>query len=498
MAGDAKPKDLFEDVSDEWIREHDAKHATWETKAKLERENYITYTDAGYEVLVQAAEAMEQMNAFYRIFFQFGTEEHGGSVPRIGLNIFRTRDEYLELGIGPPAEWSGGHFTGDYVETYIGSGGFQAMTGTLFHEAAHQFVSLATTATGWLNEGLASFFEGTRILPNGTVIMNMPANHRLYPLVSRMEKGWMSGPDDGTDPEDANATPETAPTFRIILENEYTWGPPWYAPTWGVVYFLYNYQDPIDGRFVYRAAFQEFIDSSGGRVGNGAVKNFQEVVLANPSSPLKGVERPEDAPKLRLPKTVEDLDPLWKEWCTALRQEQRGLATPQRPYKLWGRYAAANKNYTDAQEHYEKGLVDTPDDIELLVEFAEFLNEHFENADRAARLVLEAIHYIESNKPVDEKKLKQCERLLSKLDPKQKTLEQVQIEMAAAGRGIVQRYRAADLPLMVMDVSWRLATRQDLPDLFEVYEQALRDSGKSLRIWDLAYNESNLEGWNSA
>ncbi|MEY4070209.1 MAG: hypothetical protein RL721_823, partial [Candidatus Eisenbacteria bacterium] len=66
------------------------------------------------------------------------------------------------------------------------------MTGTLFHEAAHQFVSLATRAAGWLNEGLASFFEGCRILPNGTVLMNMPATHRLFPLAENMERGWMS------------------------------------------------------------------------------------------------------------------------------------------------------------------------------------------------------------------------------------------------------------------------------------------------------------------
>ena len=87
------------------------------------------------------------------------------------------------------------------------------MTRTLFHEAAHQFVSLATNAAGWLNEGLASFFEGCRILSNGTVLMNMPANHRLFPLVDRMEVGWMSSVDDGFDPADpSGSTPTKAPT----------------------------------------------------------------------------------------------------------------------------------------------------------------------------------------------------------------------------------------------------------------------------------------------
>ena len=139
-----------------------------ETWARLERANYTTVTDAGYEVLVRTAEAMEQMNTFYREFFRYGSEDDSRSVPRIQVRIFKNRDEYLTLGQSP-AEWSGGQFTGDAVETYIDSG-FEAMVGTLFHEAAHQFVSLATNAVGWLNEGLASFFEGCVILASLQVI----------------------------------------------------------------------------------------------------------------------------------------------------------------------------------------------------------------------------------------------------------------------------------------------------------------------------------------
>ena len=497
LAGDAKPKDLFADVTDEWIREHDEAHAEWDTRAKLERDNYITYTDAGYEVLMRSAEAMEQMNSFYRIFFRYGTEEHGGSVPRIGLNIFKNRDEYLKKGIGPPVEWSGGHFTGSFVETYVpAQGGFEGMVGTLFHEAAHQFVSLATTATGWLNEGLASFFEGTRILPNGTVIMNMPATHRLMPLASRMDEGWMASFDDGLSGDDPNATPTTAPTFRIVLENKYAWGPPWYAPTWGVVYFLYNYQDPVDGRYVYRAAFQEFINASGGRSGEGAVKNFEEVVLANPSAKLK-IERPEDAPEIRLPKTVEELDPVWKDYCLRLRDELNGTLDVERPYRRWGEYAVANKQYEVAKEHFEKGLVESPDDIELLIAFADLLNDHFKNSDRAVKLVLEALHYMEARTPRDEKGIRDAERLLSKLDPKQKTLAAVRDDLAVATRALVKRYEAAGLDTMVMDIAWRMGRNLDLPDLFLDYEQAVRRSGKSIAIWELAYNEKDLDGWNT-
>jgi tetratricopeptide (TPR) repeat protein len=494
LAADAKPRDLFEDVSAEWIREHDEAHAEWATRAKLERPGYTTYTDAGYEVLLRAGEAMEQMNAFYREFFQYGTEEDGKAVPRIGLNIFKNRDEYLELGIGPPVEWSGGHFTGEFVETYIGSGGFEAMTSTLFHEAAHQFVGLATTAVGWLNEGLASFFEGTRILPNGTVIMNMPATQRLFPLADRMQEGWMESFDDGLETDDPNATPKTAPTFRIVLENRYSWGPPWYAPTWGVVYFLYNFQDPVDGRFIYRAAFAEFINKSGGRSGNGAVENFEKVILAQPSRALPGVD---GAGSLVLARTVEELDPIWRDWCIALRDELSGTLEVDRPYLDWGRYAAAAKQFRVASEHFEKGLVATPGNADLLEAFAELLAEELDNEDRAVKLVLEALASLESGEAPDEQHIEKLERWLVKLDPKQRTLTRVRDEMATSARALVARYQAAGLNMMVMDVSWRMGTYLELSDLFEDYERAVRASGKSLAIWSLAYNESDLAGWST-
>ncbi|MEW6074600.1 MAG: tetratricopeptide repeat protein [Planctomycetota bacterium] len=498
LAGDAKPRDLLADVSEEWIAGHDAEHATWKTHAVLERDNYVTHTDAGYEVLVRTAEAMEQMNAFYRVFFQYGTKEDGRAVSPIEIHIFRNRDEYLELGVGPPVEWSGGQFTGGAVETYIGEGGFEAMVGTLFHEAAHQFVSLATNASGWLNEGLASFFEGTRILANGTVLMNMPANHRLFELVERMERGWMADETDGIDPANASdSAPEKAPTFRIVLEDRYAWGPPWYAPTWGVVYFLYDYQDPFDGRFVYRRAFREFIDKSGGRTGEGAVENFEEVVLARPQPPTKGMELPADA-KLALPETCAELDPVWKEWLTALRDEQSGRLAVQRPYLDWGRYAIRRGDFDDAAEHFEKGLVAAPDDPEVHEAFADLLVDRWQNEDRAVKLLLAAARLIERAAAPDADRIRRIERKIAKLDSHQQTLERVHERLAAAAAGLVDRYLAEGLDLMAMYVSWRMGTDFEMPGMFERFETAAFRSKKSLALWKLAYNEENLDGWADA
>lgn len=495
LADTAKPKDLFADVSEEWIRKFDAKHDSWEDRAKLVRDNYITYSDAGYEVLLQAAEAMEQMSAFYRIFFQYGSEEDGRSVPRINLHIFRDRDEYLTLGIGPPVEWSGGHFTGSAVETYIGNGGFEGMVTTLFHEAAHQFIALATNAVGWLNEGLACFFEGCRILPNGTVLMNMPANHRLFPLAERMEGGWMSDHMDGMNADDlADSNPEKAPTFRILLENKYGWGPAWYAPTWGLSFFLYNYQDDLDGRFIYRASFREFIDKSGGRVGEGAIRNFEEVVLGNPSKPTKGFGSSKKK-DLALPLTVEELDPVWKEWILRLRDEESGKVKLRRPYLDWARNAITRGDLDDAQEFFEKGLVEYSGSIDLLLEFADFLASRRKNTDRASKLVHQAIHILEFQEKVDEKAIRKAEKLLAKWDPKWRALSRIHDELWSTARGLAQRYLAEGLPMMTMDVSWRLGTALGDPEIFRFFEKGVRQAQKSLWIWELAYNENNLDGW---
>ena len=494
LAGSAKAKDLLADVSEEWVRRHDLDHKTWPLRAKLERENYVTESDAGYAVLVRCAEAMEQMNAFYRRFFRYGTEADGKSVPKIALHLFRTHDEYLKLGKGPPVDWSGGQFTGDSVETSA-DGGFDGMVGTLFHEAAHQFVALATTAAGWMNEGLASYFEGSRILANGTVITNLPANHRLFALVEKMERGWMTSASDGIDPAaPSKSDPPKAATFRIVLENEYAWGPPWYAPTWGVVYFLWNCQDEADGRFVYRDAFRQYVNASGGKVGKTAIKTFEDVVLAHPQAATKGVAEAK-ANKAKLPKTVDDVDDVWKAWLVALRDEQIGRRKVERPYLAWARYALTRKDYDDAVEHFEKGLERDPNDPDLLLEFAEALVAHDRNKDRACKLAEQALRVLEAAASPDAKRLASVESRLSEWDTKRSTLEKTHQELWGAALAIARRYAESKHPLLTMHVASVFGGDLGVPGLDALYEDAVRTSGKSLALWQLAYDEHSLSGW---
>lgn len=490
LAEDARPKDLLEGISEEWIAEHDAAHATWDTRAKLERPNYITHTDAGYEVLVRAGEAMEQMNGFYRQFFRYGTEEDGRAVSRIELWIFKDRDEYLKLG-SSPVEWSGGQFTGSTVETYITAAGFEDTVGTLFHEAAHQFVSLATNAAGWLNEGMASFFEGARILANGTVIMNLPANGRLFPLAERMEKGWMKSADDGLDPEKPEQEPGTSPTFRIVLEDRYEWGPAWYAPTWGVVYFLYNYQDRTDGRFIYRKAFGDYINASGGKSGDSAIATFEEVVLGNPEPVTEGLQT-----KVALPKTVDELNDVWKQYVLDLRDRQSGRIKDTSPYLEWARLAVKRKAHDAAAEHFERALSVAPGDVTVLSEFAEFLATQKKD-DRATKLLMQALAILENTQPVDPKRVDQLDRRLRKLDPSYQRVLDVRTAMVDEVVKHVERYLAAGHNLQAMELSYQLGAELGEPRLFASFERAVQAEGRSLAQWRLAYNEVDLDGWSA-
>ena len=485
LAENSSGIDLFEDVSDEWIRKHDEKHDDWKSRAKYKSEFYTVYTDAGYKIMVQAATAMDQMHLFYKKFFSVD-----GNVSRIDLNIFGTRAGYLKKGIGPPVEWSGGHFTGSAVETYVDQGGFQETLNTLFHEAAHQFVNKATSAGGWLNEGLASFFEGTRLQSNGTVLMNLPAMHYLNALSSRLKNGWMADVKDGIDPREPNQIPRNGPTFDVVLENKYEWGPAWYAPTWGVVFFSYNYQDPVDGRFIYREAFLNFLNKSGGRMGDSAVQNFEQVVLANPAKPTSKVNS-----SIALPETVKELNEIWKAWLLRLLDEENGVIEIDRPYLDWGRHAITRKEFDTAAEHFEKGIAATPNNPSLLISFAELLADEFKNEDRAVKLTKHALRLLESAEEPDTRAIAAADKLLKNWDPERKSLDQVHEEIYATAQTLVRRYLTEGRNLMTMHLASRMSTELGVPGVKAFYEEAWRRSGKSLHLWKLAYNEQDLTGW---
>jgi tetratricopeptide (TPR) repeat protein len=476
-------------VDPEWIAEQDKKHDTWDTAWEKDGENYRYKTDAGYLVLQTASIAMEQMNQAYRKFFQYKLD--GDPTPKIDVLIYKNRDEYLEENNLPENDWTGGFFNGGSVQTFLGGASgketIREMYGTLFHEAAHQFVSLTGKGgvPGWLNEAYASFFEGTTILSNGTVKWNQVPNHRLFPLAARMDQGWMSSGSEARPDEQGNwNSPDTAPTFRIVVEGQYRWGPPWYAPTWGVVYFLYNFRDEETGLPVFRQALHEYYLS--GAAGRGdPVAHFEETVLSKKAAPLSPV------------RDIDALNELWREWILDLREVQRGKATAGKSNLEYGDLAMGRGDLELALEFYEEAYTHMPEDPEVVWKLAGALEEH-EDFDRALALYLAFARELELRGITDEERAPVAAEKIRKLDPLYRRHEKLKQDLLAEGLELARSYRERGLPSMSLEIARRMSANFSLPEALEFYVDVARETGISLARWKVAYNEFDLEGWSGA
>ena len=468
-------------MTPEQIAAADAAHADWENAWRKKTDNYKYRTNAGFLVLETAAIAMEQMNGFYRKFFRF--KEDGGKTPQIEVRIFKNRDEYLTLGQNP-VEWSGGHFIGSAVETFAGGvsgkASIREMYGTLFHEAAHQFVSLTGPfVPGWLNEAYASFFEGCVILSNGTVRWNRAPAHRLFPLARRLEAGWMEAADDGVrDGSGEWAKPTRAPRIGTIVGGGYAWGPPWYAPTWGLVYFLYNYRQD-DGRLIYRDALHTYYESFERGRPNDPVANFEQIVLGAPLSKVK---------------STTELDPLFRDWILALRDRESGKAAAEQTLETWGDAALEREEWDVALEMWEAALAERVGDSGLLEKLAR-LHERRKEKGRAAARWRELKRQLELDDRADDPRHLEAERKIKQLDPLAGRYARLRQRVGEQGLTLARGYEARNLPTMALEICRRMSAGFSMAAALDDYIRIARKTGKTLARWRLAYDEQSLAGW---
>lgn len=461
----------------------DREHADWEKAYTDESENYRYRTNAGFLVLKTSRIAMEQMNGFYRRFFHF--MEDGGKTPQIEIRIFKNRDEYLKLGQGPPQPWSGGHFIGSAVETYAGgvSGkeSVREMYGTLFHEAAHQFVSMTgPMVPGWLNEAYASFFEGCVILSNGSVKWNRVPPGRLFPLATRLDAGWMTdGSEAGPGPNGEWTDPKTAPTFRTIVEGKYPWGPPWYAPTWGVVYFLYNYRLE-DGRLVYRDALHAYYQSFKRGQPKDPGAHFEEVVLRGS--------------KLSPVAALAELDPVWKAWILRLRDRETGKIEVGDELLQWAKAALGRGEKEAALEFLEEAYERKPEDTEVLWPLATTL-ELLKKKGQAAARYREFRRALELRGAVTDPRHTEAGKKIEQLDPLVPRYRALKQKLSEQGLLLAKNYEGRQLPTMALEIARRMTASFSIPAAMDYYIDLAKRTGKSLARWRVAYDERSLKGW---
>lgn len=171
-------------------------------------------------------------------------------------------------------------------DTRTRSGSLDEMLGTLFHEASHQFMTVLSSRGGrspaWLNEGTASFFEGSRALQDGSVVWPDAAIGRLRSLMY-----FLSNPGGPT------------PAQVVGFDQPGSYAGEYYCFGWGLVYFLQEYEDPDTLAYVWRPYYQEYLQTITTK-GGASRELFDKVFLAegNPGGFA----------------TFDDFVAAWKKW----------------------------------------------------------------------------------------------------------------------------------------------------------------------------------------
>jgi tetratricopeptide (TPR) repeat protein len=467
VADETGGSDPLAGVTPEWVAKNDPLHTEWDKAWELETEHYKIKTNAGYRVLMTTAHAMEQVQVFYRIFHQFKTNNE--KIPIAGVWIYKNHDEFMKLG-KPPFEWAGGFWNGSEVVTFDPRGegstaGLTDLLDVLFHEASHQFTSLAGggSVPAWLNEGMASFFEGTRLLSNGKLDWNLIAAGRLYPLVDDIKAGTHKLGD---------VIQGKVEDYRVY----YPWG-------WGIVYYLYNAED-AEGKLLYRASMREYFQKYNT---DKHLERFVEFFVTTPKVP--GVA------------TLEDFEKRFRQWILDLADADRGKIDVARKFEERGDQQMRLQDWKRAVELYDRSLERDPDYPEVLWKLAAALEQTGET-DRAAGVLRQWLSVLAPgflDGSADAETLKRradAEVRIPKLDTSAKRLAEIRVKFHGDSVLLAQDYDKAGFPRMALRVLRGPATALPPSEKARELYFAIADrSGVSLESWHLIFNERDLKGF---
>ncbi len=467
VADETGGSDPLAGVTPEWVAKNDPLHTEWDKAWELETEHYKVRTNAGYRVLMTTAHAMEQVQVFYRLFHQYRTKNE--KIPIANVWIFKNAGEYKTLG-HQPVDWAAGHWDGTSVVTYDPRGegsdaGLADLLNTLFHEASHQFTSLAGggSVPAWLNEGMASFFEGTRLLSNGKLDWNLIAAQRLYPLVDdiKADKHKLSDVIQGQVDD-----------YRVY----YPWG-------WGICYYLYNAED-AEGHLLYRASMRDYFQKYNT---DQHLARFTEFFVTTPK--VAGVA------------TIEDFEKRFRAWILDLADADRGKIDVARKFEERGDQQSKLGDWARAVELYDRSLQRDPDYPEVLWKLAHALEQKGET-DRAAGVLRQwltvlAPGFLDGTADAETQK-RRADALarIPKLDTSAKRLAEIREKFHGDSLALAGDYDTGGFPRMALRVLRGPATAEPPSEKARQLYFAIADkSGVSLESWHLIFNERDLKGF---
>jgi len=451
-----------------WIAEQDRRSAKFSSALRFETPHYRIRTNAGWRLGNTAAAALERVHAFYREIWGIVPDPPPERVPPhlrqlaitpIDVNIYATRAEYLKRSGAP--EWSGGVFTGSEVATYDhGEGrgkGTSATLTTLFHEASHQFMHVAVgSVPSFVNEGIASLFEGIEILPNGSIRRDLPVPNYLVPLA-------------------AGIRDRSGPTLTEIFEAQENL-PEQYASRWGVMYFLRMYVDE-QGNYPFRDRLTDYIfEFKKGGIGN-LIEHFTEFML-----------KPVASPGLT---SFEEFEQVWRKWIVDLDDERNTSDKRLEEYRRKGRLAALLDDHATSLLFHERMADLAGADPDALFGIA-VAGAGLGDRDRA---VAHWQRFLLAADPDDTRRAVALEGLFRN-DPEHDMATAALRDLVGGMAGLGLDFDADGLPRMAM---W--AARSVLrADPLEASARALltrveRETGLSVVRWRRLFNGFDLDGW---
>ena len=255
-----------------------------------ESEHYVLEANLEPELVQRVADLMDSVHGHYVEVYYDG-DEGAAKANKATIRIHPDWDSMSGDWEGPRAPqgwWSPGqNRVVCYDSRSNGEGStLDWMLETLFHEASHQFMTLRSRKGGWspswLNEGTASFFEGTVAMADNSVLWPDAAHMRLSNL-ARMIRTH-GGP--GVEKVISHAGPGSYPADH-------------YAYGWGLVYFFQQFEDPETLQYVYRPLYTECLDEITSKGGDS--REMFEAYFVGERSPL-GHE------------TLDEFIEFWESW----------------------------------------------------------------------------------------------------------------------------------------------------------------------------------------
>jgi hypothetical protein len=241
-----------------------------------ESEHYRLRAHLEPDVVALLARTMDEIHGFYvQVYFDGESKGIDGRKPTIFVHpsLEAMHERWQGGGPGPAGWWSPGEWVVHCYDTRSDAGSLDGMLETLFHEASHHFMTMLEkggNTPAWVNEGTATFFEGTSAMADGRVLWPDAARMRLYGL-ERMLAG------DGD---------QGAPTLVDVISYDQpgSYPGPYYQFGWGLVYFFQQYEDPRTLEYVYRPLYIRYRDEIIGK-GSPPRELFERVFLGK-ASPL--------------------------------------------------------------------------------------------------------------------------------------------------------------------------------------------------------------------